>query len=80
MVLHFGKLLLTPKVTCINMYTQDRNSPLDYMFLAWQTDNLIHIHETVGNLELWFDTILPSDLIMSGPWVLNPNSDWSIRF
>ena len=80
MVLHFGKLLLTPKVTCINMYTQHCNFPLVYMCLAGQTHILIHIHETVGNLEPWFDTILPSDLFMSEQWVLNPNSDWSIRF
>ena len=45
--------------TCRNVYTQHRNFPLVYMFSAGQSHPLIHIHETVGNLGPWFDTILP---------------------
>ena len=40
---------------CIQLW----NFPLVYMFSAGQSHILIHIHETVGNLGLGFDTIVP---------------------
>ena len=40
--------------------TQHCNFPLVYMFSAGQLHLLIHIHETVENIGLWFDTILPT--------------------
>ena len=43
-----------------NMYTQQCNFLLVYMFSSGQSHIWIHIHETVGNLWLWFDANLPS--------------------
>ena len=56
------------------MYTQYRNFPLVSMF----SDLLIHTQETVGNIGLWFDTILPS----FQEWIISyesKNSDSSFQ-
>ena len=47
------------------MHTEQHNSPLVYMFSAGDSHLLIHIHETVGNLGLYFDTILSLNLILA---------------
>ena len=53
-----------------------RNFPLVYMFSAGQSHLLIHIHETVENLGLWFDHIISSfqERVMSYKfklWLIN---------
>ena len=43
-----------------DMYTQQCSFPLVHMFSSGQSHIWIHIHETVGNLGLRVDAILPS--------------------